>query len=197
MKWLLDNVSIWTSLNFLWAKTFPPPRLNDLVRVLGVKAVESHPTYLGLPTIIGWSKKQIFNFFHDLVWKKIKGWKERSLSMAGRKVLIKSIVQSIPSYVRSCFLFLVTTCSQIDSMTSCFFWGGDDNSWKIHWLSWDKLSHSKREGGLGFRISRAFDMALLSKQWWRILCVGKLIVVCHSWSEVLSSDSSSLCQGRK
>lgn len=39
----------------------------------------------------------------------------------------------------------------------------------MHWLSWDKLCRSKKEGGLGFCSLGSFNQALLSKQAWRLI----------------------------
>lgn len=77
---------------------------HELKQLLHVKAMEGYEKYLGLPTIVGKSKTQIFGFVKDRVWKKLKGWKEKTFSRAGREVLIKAVAQAIPSYVMSCYM---------------------------------------------------------------------------------------------
>ena len=41
----------------------------------------------------------------EILWKKLQGWKGMILSKASREVLIKAIVQSIPTYAMSMFKF--------------------------------------------------------------------------------------------
>lgn len=61
----------------------PSTKIDELDKLLRVKAMERHVNYLGLPTILGRSKTQVFNFARDRVWKKLKGWKEKTFSKAG------------------------------------------------------------------------------------------------------------------
>ncbi|XP_058746202.1 uncharacterized protein LOC131619078 [Vicia villosa] len=70
---------------------------------MGVKTVDNHSRYLGVPVIFGKSKKEVFSLVVERVWKKIKGWKEQFLSRAGKEALIKAVAQAIPTYVMSCY----------------------------------------------------------------------------------------------
>ena len=63
--------------------------------------VEKHEKYLGLPIMVGRSKKIIFSHVKERVWKKLKGWKSCLLSRAGKEVLLKLVIQAIPSYAMS------------------------------------------------------------------------------------------------
>lgn len=130
--------------------------------------METHTKYLGLPTIIGRSKKSIFAGIVDRVGKKMKDWKEKSLSQAGKEVLIKAVIQAIPSYSMNCFLFPITTCQEIERATSRFFWGSTVEDRKCHWASWDILTSSKSNGGIGFKELHFFNLALLAKQLWTL-----------------------------
>lgn len=49
-----------------------------------VKVVTVHDKYLGLPTVIGRSKKVVFASIQERVWRKLQDWKGKSLSRAGK-----------------------------------------------------------------------------------------------------------------
>ena len=48
--------------------------------------------YLGMPYDIGNSKNGAFKYLKDYLWSRVHGWNGKSLSSAGKEVLVKSIV---------------------------------------------------------------------------------------------------------
>ena len=72
-----------------------------LSAILGVTNGINTGRYLGLPSLIGRSKRVTFSYIKDIIWKRIQGWRNKLLSQAGKGVLIKSIAQAIPTYSMS------------------------------------------------------------------------------------------------
>ncbi|XP_058774618.1 uncharacterized protein LOC131648901 [Vicia villosa] len=137
--------------------------------ILNFQGVNHHSRYLGLPVVFGISKKEVFRLVVERVWKKMKGWKEKFLSRAGKEVLIKVVAQAIPNYIMSCYRLPESCCKEIEAMLANFWWGSKEGERKIHWMKWERLAKSKRDGGVGFRGVHDFNISLLGKQFWRLL----------------------------
>jgi hypothetical protein len=77
----------------------PDDLKNLIATTLGVNQVIGTCKYLGLPSMIGTSKHATFKFIKNRIWSKINSWSSRYLSQAKMEIIIKSVLQSIPSYV--------------------------------------------------------------------------------------------------
>ncbi|GAU48815.1 hypothetical protein TSUD_99870 [Trifolium subterraneum] len=92
----------------------------DLSRILSVRLVLGTGIYLGLPSMVGRSKKAIFSFIKDRIWKRINSWRGRALSKAGKEIMIKSVLQAISSYVMSMFILPKSLIDDIEKNDQCF-----------------------------------------------------------------------------
>lgn len=93
---------------------------NIICNKIEVKVVTSHSRYLGLPVIFGRSKKEVFVFVQDRLQKKVKGWKEKYLSNAGKETLFRAVALAILSYIMSCYKIREGCCANIEGMLSKF-----------------------------------------------------------------------------
>jgi hypothetical protein len=119
-----------------YSRSVPGPTQDSITSILGVRAVMGTGKYLGLPSMIGRSKEATFGFIKDRIWHKINSWSSKCLSKAGREVLIKSVLQYIPSYIMSVYLLPNKLVDAIEKMINAFWWGHGGSTRKgLHWLS--------------------------------------------------------------
>ena len=146
----------------------PSPLKETITNILGVIAVMSTGKYLGLPSMVGRSKEATFGFIKDCIQHKINNWSSKCLSKVGREVMIKSVLQSIPSYIMSIFLLPKKLVDAIEKMINAFWWGhGGNMRRRLHWMSWERLSVHEIFGGMGFKDLTSFNVTMLKKQGWR------------------------------
>ena len=59
----------------------------------------------------------------DKVLSRIAGWRAKTLSQAGRLILIKFVAVALPSYAMSTFLLPKSLYSELDRIFKKFWWG--------------------------------------------------------------------------
>ena len=93
-----------------------------------------------------------------------------SLSLAGKKILIKFVAQAIPLYYMGVFILPASLCEEIERIMNSFYWGSNKSSRRgINRKWWDKLTLHKSLWGLCFRNMEAFNLSMLGNQSWKLL----------------------------
>ncbi|KAL9675160.1 hypothetical protein QQ045_003361 [Rhodiola kirilowii] len=162
------------TVNYNKSKVCCSPNTQQEVKVaicesLGVKRVDKHGKYLGLPMVVGQNKGECFRALEEKVKSKIGDWKARLLSSAGKEVLIKSVLTAMPQYAMTCYKFPLTLCRRIDADIINFWWAKKSREKSIHWMDRNVLFKEKALGGLGLRSMEYINDAFTLKQCWRML----------------------------
>jgi hypothetical protein len=78
--------------------------------------------------MVGWSKRRTFEGILHRVRKRLDGWKERFLSQLGNEVLLKSVIQAIPTDNMSVFMLPESLCDKLEAVMNRFMWGNKESS---------------------------------------------------------------------
>ncbi|GLT52662.1 hypothetical protein SLA2020_259890 [Shorea laevis] len=89
---------------------------DNIGRLLQMEETEDPGRYLGFPSRVNRSRVASFSWLKSRFWARIAEWREQPLSRAGREILIKSVLQALPTYMMSLFLLPVTLCSALEKI---------------------------------------------------------------------------------
>ncbi|KAK4394738.1 hypothetical protein Sango_1628100 [Sesamum angolense] len=138
-----------------------------LAGILGFAVVAKHDKYLGLPTVMGHSKKEVFEGIKERIWKH--SWSSIKLSQARRSVLLKSIIQTITTYVMSWFRLPDTFLREMEGSWSEF---PDSNFFKARLgpspcYTWRSLLASRDllAAGLQWKIGDGSSVPIVGHPW--------------------------------
>ena len=131
-----------------FSKGTPSQLQHKISQRFGITKVGGFGKYLGLPDYIGKKRKEVFDFIVQRVKNKLEGWYSKFLSPAGKEVLLKAVITSLPTYTMSCFLLPKTLIKEITKAMRQFWWSAIKDKHALHWVAWDKITASKQDGGV-------------------------------------------------
>jgi len=109
--------------------------------------------------------------------KKIGHWCNRWLSLGGRLIILKLVLESHSVYWLSMAIILASFLNQIRKVMFSFLWNGCSDKFHFHMCKWESLAKPKIFGGWGFQNIHLFNKALDESTLWCVLVKG---VVWHS-----------------
>ncbi|CAN1793057.1 Putative ribonuclease H protein At1g65750 [Linum perenne] len=166
--------------SILFSANTPDDSKHRIANVFGVDITIPMGNYLGVPAEWGATKKQTFQYMLDRIAARAQSWQANFLTHAGRSVMIKSVLQALPTYLFSCFLLPKHILKRMDQVLINFWWSGNVSNAKLHWLPATDLRKPVSEGGLGFRSFYNFNLAFLAKLAWKVITTPDSL-----WSQLL------------
>lgn len=124
--------------------------------------------YLGLPLMHKKLKISEYSPLLDKLNSRFNHWGIKSLSFAGRCLLIKTVITRNVIFWTSTFLLPKGCIKRIESLCSSFLWSGSVEGRANAKVSWTTVCLPKEEGGLGLRNFRIWNLTLLLRLAWLI-----------------------------
>lgn len=98
---------------FVFSSNMGREMREQVKNILQVHKKGTYGNYLGLPAIIGRDKKKILAFIKERIMNRMNSWMNMFLSMVGREILLKNVIQAIPLHAMSMFLLTKTLVKEL------------------------------------------------------------------------------------
>jgi hypothetical protein len=125
--------------------------------------------YLGYYLKTGIHHSADWDWMIDKFTNKIKAWYNIYLSLGGRYILVKTVLEAQTVYWMTMEALPHTVLNKLRTLMFQFLWKGQSDSHRFHLCSWEVLSRPKKNGGWGLRNLSHFNLALNAITLWRVL----------------------------
>ncbi|MFS7943990.1 putative glycerophosphodiester phosphodiesterase [Helianthus anomalus] len=141
--------------------------VKDKAIMVGCLAGETPFKYLALMVGANMNLTNNWKPMFDVFETRLSAWKANTLSIEGRAVLVKSVLESLPSYYFSLYRAPSKVIKDLEKSIRRFLWGGNSETYKMHWVSRDRVTIPKEDGGIGICKLKRINTTLLTKWVWR------------------------------
>ncbi|KAK2654157.1 hypothetical protein Ddye_014013 [Dipteronia dyeriana] len=118
----------------------------DCAALFKCKEAKLSILYLGMPLGARPSSQPFWNSVMSHIKNQLAPWKIKYLSKGRRLALIKSVLESLPTYFMSVFQISVCVAKTIEKSQRSFFWDDGVEKRKLHTVAWVTICNSKKKG---------------------------------------------------
>eukprot|EP00253_Pinus_taeda_P010187 PITA_10187 len=123
-----------------------------------------------MPVSLGPLKADTWNEIIDKIERKVQQWGIMWLNPAGRLMLLKSGITSLPLYRFSLYHTAAIFHQKMERILRHFLWqGGKTAKSKFNLVGWKSIIQAQEKGGLGIRSPKFLNLALGAKIVWRLI----------------------------
>ncbi|WMV08457.1 hypothetical protein MTR67_001842 [Solanum verrucosum] len=115
------------------------PNMQTLAENLGCQVASLPTKYLGMPLGAKNKELEVWCEVLERSERKLATWKSQYLSLGGRLTLIKSVMDSQPTYMMSLFPLPGNIEKKINKARRAFLWQGNKEKKGYNLVKWDKI----------------------------------------------------------
>lgn len=141
----------------------------DIKNYLRVQKIQPTKKYLGMCLVGGRIQTEFNKKLFEKTQSRLTGWKMRTLSHAGKEILIKSSLASLHTYIMTTSNIDKNVCHKLNFMHRDFWWRFDNRKRHCYLTAWANMQKSRDEGGLAIKNMLHMNQAFNLKLAWRFL----------------------------
>ncbi|KAI0488460.1 hypothetical protein KFK09_028293 [Dendrobium nobile] len=166
-KWTGQRINIQKS-SILFGKSVKRKTKKRSSEILKFKVVQELK-YLGFNIMLRRSARMDFSHLLNKANEYMNVWGNKYISLAGKILLVKSILSSFPIYHITHSLVPLSLLKEPDKMCRDFLWNKQDGSKGLHYISWEVLCEPLNLGGQGIQSLISKVKPLREKFAWKLI----------------------------
>lgn len=186
-----SGLAISISKTCFFTSDIPDIEVEQIKNQIGLQHGTLPIRYLGVPLC---TKKLSVSNCEPLlqsVKAKLNSWSSKSLTFAGRLLLINTVIVGISNFWYATFTLPKKCIKEINSLCGTYLWKESLEGHHTARVSWEEVTHSKQEGGLGIRDLITWNKACALKLVWLLFFRPGSIWVAWFKREVLANNLSN------
>ncbi|KAL0916090.1 hypothetical protein M5K25_013572 [Dendrobium thyrsiflorum] len=173
-NWTGQQVNLLKS-SIIFGKSVEGKWKRQISTFMGLKEVkELH--YLGVKFALRRLNMADFSNIVEKVALRLGVWGRKSISLAGRLVLVKVVILSIPIFYSAHSLIPISILKIVDKLCRDFLWNKKDGIRGLHFVSWQHLCKSEEMGGQGIHSALSSIGPMRAKFAWNFhICPNSIL----------------------